>query len=434
MQLIAPLPFDEAVQKFGERSPVASILKSHDWQNVPVALRERAFFSATVENVRFLQLGQTTIMDALTGATAVNESGEKYFKSQGRAQFVERMQQFAIKSGMGPLDPKDKGTLKDIRSEGRLALIYDTNVKAAQDFGYYKQGQDPEVLDAFPAQRFIRVHLVKKPRTYHRAHEGEVHRKDDLEFWLDMNRDFRVPWGPWGYNSGMDVEDVGRREAESIGLVSPNEDLTRPAARNAGREFNERLQASTQGLSPKLVNFLKLAFNDGKQQVAFEDDAVKWIIPNHTTRTRGGKITDYLAEGRPSSDRVTSAPGLPRKISEADARDRLETNEPVMDRDGEEVRFGNKLAEHLDEEKRRQNRFPMLNMAQEAVRTPAEKWKDGDHVNYIKYYTTLNKTRAVAVSVEKGEVKTFYYMAKPKKMDAFRKGEKLIPKKENAGG
>jgi len=275
MQLIAPLPFEEAVSKFGALSPVSSVLKSADWRNVPVALRERAFFSATVESARFLQSGQSEINDFLTGARATNERGESYLKSGGRAQFIERMQQFAIRSGMGPLDPNDKGTLKDIRSEGRLALVYDTNVKAAQDFGYWKQGQDPDVLDAFPAQRFIRVRLVKKPRAYHRAHEGEVHRKDDLTFWLAMNPDFRVPWGPWGFHSGMDVEDVGRREAESIGLVKADEDFTHPAGGKSKPEadFNQHLQASTQGLNPKLVHFLKLAFED---QVEIKGDVAVW--------------------------------------------------------------------------------------------------------------------------------------------------------------
>ncbi len=286
------MPFEEAATKFGERSPVTSILKSADWRSVPVDLRERAFFSATVESARFLQLGQSELADTLTGTTAVNERGEKYFRAGGRAAFIERMQQFAIKTGMGPLDPKDKGTLKDIRSEGRLALIYDTNVKAAQDFGYYKQGQDPDVMDAFPAQRFIRVHLVKKPRPYHRAHEGEVHRKDDLDFWLAMNRDFGVPWGPWGFNSGMDVEDVGRRDAEQLGLVHRDEDFTRPEAQAKAplKQFNDKLQASTQGLNPKLVNFLKLAFGD---QVEFKGDAAVW---------RNGKTLPH-AKTVPNSNR-----------------------------------------------------------------------------------------------------------------------------------
>jgi hypothetical protein len=437
MQFVEPTPFEEAIAKFGERSPVTSVLKSADWRAVPVELRERAFFSATVENVRFLQLAQTTIMDSITGATAVNDRGEKYFRAGGRAQFIERMQQFAIKSGMGPLDPNDKRTLKDIRSEGRLALIYDTTVKAAQDYGYWKQGQDPDVLDAFPAQRFIRVHLVKKPRPYHRAHEGEVHRKDDLDFWLDMNRDFHVPWGPWGFNSGMDVEDVGRRVAEQLGLVRRDEDFTTATARakTPEKSFNSRLQASTQGLNPKLVNFLKLAFGN---QAKIADGAVTWepkTNPSYNRRTRGGQLTDSLREGRPESGRITSAPEPPPLLpSKEEALRRLRKGEPVTDPDGDRQHFGQKAIDHFDEKSRRGNRFPVLNWAEEAVRAPSEKWRDGDQVNYVKWYAEKNRTKAVLVSTTKGEVTTFWDTSKLSYVDRFRKGEELVKQKERATG
>ena len=273
MEFVAGLTFEEALYKLGLRTPVGSFLNSDFWRRVvPVWLRERAFFSSTIENVRFLGRAQQFLLDFLQNTTSTNDAGESYFTAGSREKFIEELQQFALREGMGPLDPDVKGTIKDITSEGRLALIFDTNVKSAYDYGYWKQGQDPDVLDAFPSQRFIRVVAVRKPRPLHEANRGAVKRKDDLKFWLYMNDPriggFGVPWGPWGFNSGMDVEDVGREESDAKGLTKPDE-VMKPV----DGKLNDQLQASTQGLGTRLTNFLKAAFGD---QAVFEGDTVKW--------------------------------------------------------------------------------------------------------------------------------------------------------------
>lgn len=270
MELVASTSYDEALSKLGERTAVGSILRSAEWARVPVDLRQRAFFSATIEDARFLQGMQDFLTDTLANTTETNADGETYFKAGGRAQFIEKFQQQAIRTGLrSTTDPGEIGTLKDIRSESRLGLIFDINLQAAQDYGYWRQGMDSDVLDAFPAQRFIRVHAVRKPRPYHQAALKDGPRlKTDLKYWIALNRDFNVPWGPWGYNSGCDVEDVGRAESDALGLTKPNETI-RPAL----KEFNEHLAASTQGLDPSLTNLLKIAFGD---QVIFENDTVRW--------------------------------------------------------------------------------------------------------------------------------------------------------------
>jgi len=265
-------PYKEAVAKISDRSPIASPLKSRDWsERVPVALRERAFFSATVENVRFLETAKSEIKDLLTGARGVNDKGESYLKTS-RAQIVERLQQFGLQNGMKPQDPGAAGTLRDPTSQSRIELIIDTNMKSAQDYGYWKQGQDPDVLNAFPAQRFIRVADVRIPRPLHQYYDATVRLKSDMGFWLNMNSPdiggFGVPWGPWGFNSGMDVEDVGRDDAEAMGLIQPGETPS-----PIEKDFNDHLSASLRGLGEQSRQFLQMAFGD---QVAFEGDRVSW--------------------------------------------------------------------------------------------------------------------------------------------------------------
>lgn len=97
-------------------------------------------------------------------------------------------------------------------------------------------------------------------------------RKDDLRFWVSLNHDFGVAWGPWGFNSGCDVKDVGRVESDSLGLTSPNEEI-----KSVEKDFNENLQASTSGLNSRLIDFLRSAFGD---QVKFEGETVSWNVPD----------------------------------------------------------------------------------------------------------------------------------------------------------
>jgi hypothetical protein len=271
MKLVKPLPFKEAIDKIGSKTIVGSQLNSAEWSEVPLALRERAFFSSRVESARFLQRAQDAIGDFL----AVNredvlgpEDGSTMLKMGSRQQFVRDMQALAIAEGLGPLEPDLKGGLQDITSEKRLSLIFDVQTRQGQDFGYWKQGMDADVLNEFPAQRFIRTEEVHEPRDWHKLFEDGVWLKTDLDAWIRINVDFGVPWGPWGWGCGHDVEDVDRDEAEELGLIEPS---VRPEP--ADTRFNDRLEASARGLNAELLQQLRLAFGE---KVVIEGDAIRW--------------------------------------------------------------------------------------------------------------------------------------------------------------
>lgn len=253
MQFVQPLEFEESIRRLGSRSPIGSMLSSSEWSDVPVALRLRAFFSARVESVRFLQRAKDSLVDFLRGARAPVEPGVTALKTGSRADFVKRMQDFL--SGEGIV--RTTGDVRDITSERRLGLIFDVQTRQAQDFGYWKQGMDPDVLDEFPAQRFIRVQPVNEPRNEHMAFEGEVRLKSDVGFWTALNQDFGVPWGPWGWGCGHDVEDVDRDEAEALGLIVPGQRVEDPQA-----NFNDRLSASLKGLHDDMADLIIRAFGD----------------------------------------------------------------------------------------------------------------------------------------------------------------------------
>jgi len=276
--LIKPLKFIEAIRRLGKKKPIAKKLSSKQWAAMPTAIRERAYFTSNVESMKFLNKSKKMLVDYLSGAremvTTPDGKRVSALKKTSRADFIYKMQKLAKETGLGNILPpgtdisRDLITrMKDIASESRLKLIFDTQTQQAQSYGYYKQGQDPAILDAYPAQRFIRAEQRKVPRPLHKRNRNEVRRKDDMEFWLRMNDQsiggFGVPFGPWGFNSGMDVEDVRRDEAIRMGLIDKNEQVLPP-----DDTFNKDLKAAADVEGEFLEKFMdKLgmdAINEGK--------------------------------------------------------------------------------------------------------------------------------------------------------------------------
>lgn len=262
------MPFAEAVEKLGRKSTIGSKLKSSEWRDVPAALRERAFFSSQVESLRVLQRARDGIADFLQSSRETLPDGQSALKNGSRAAFVDQMKEFLHREGIARTD----GGLTDLTSEKRLGLIFDVQTRQANDYGFWRQGQDADVLDAFPAQRFIRVHDVKEPRDSHTEFEDQVYLKND-PIWSRINDDFGVPYGPWGFGCGHDVEDVSRAEAEELGLLTPGQEVS-PAEKN----FNENLRASVRGLEPDLIAKLTGDFGG---QIKVLGDALVWV-------TKGG--------------------------------------------------------------------------------------------------------------------------------------------------
>ncbi len=276
--LIRPSKFFDAIKRLGSKKPIAKKLSSKQWAAMPTQIRERAYFTANVESMKFLNRSKKMMQDYLAGAreTVTTPDGRRVsaLKKTSRKDFIFEMQKLAKQTGLGEIMPPGEDLsrdlitrTKDIASETRLKLIFDTQTQQAQSYGYYKQGQDPAILDAYPAQRFIRAEQRKVPRPLHKSNRNEVRRKDDMEFWLRMNDQsiggFGVPFGPWGFNSGMDVEDVRRDEAIRMGLIDKNEQVLPP-----DDTFNKGLKAAADVEPEFLKKFLdkldKNAYTDGE--------------------------------------------------------------------------------------------------------------------------------------------------------------------------
>lgn len=229
-----PMPFMEAIRFLLEKEQLPADWDAAMWQDQEPDFQTKAFFSAKVENARFLDRAQGLIFDymAKVRETIVQPDGTVVtaLKVGGRADFTERMTKFMLAEGMvkpGEFKNVDQKDITDIRSLARLRLIFDTNVRQAYGFGQWKQGMTPAALKAFPAARLIRDRGVKEPRPRHQANLGEVLLKTDPR-WADFHnaRDiggFGVPWGPYGFNSGVTQEDVSSATARKLGLKLPDQ-------------------------------------------------------------------------------------------------------------------------------------------------------------------------------------------------------------------
>jgi hypothetical protein len=163
-----------------------------------------------------------------------------------------------------------------------------------------------------------------------------VRLKTDLDFWTAMNSPeiggFGVPWGPWGFNSGMDVEDVDREEAEQLGLLAPGARVA-----PVDKDFNERLQASATGLDDDMLAQLRAQFGE---QIEIAGGAVKWKAYAPTTEPPKPKpITKPRPQPEPQPepttlDEVLEKVGIANKeVVTADdmirLRDELKESKPV---------------------------------------------------------------------------------------------------------
>jgi hypothetical protein len=255
-----PMPFNEAIGFILNKDFIPTDeWDSELWRGEEQDVALRAFWSSRVENARFLDRAQAFLFDTLAGTTekVVGPDGVERIALRGgdRATFVRRMREFMIKEGMVADEEEffevDQKDITDIRSEERLRLIYDTNIRQAYGYGQWKQGQTPAILRRFPAQRFVRDRKVFMERERHRDHEGDVRLKSDTAYWSDYQNDpkiggFGVPWAPFGFRSGMGLRDVNREEVIALGL---DVEAIKP---DTTKNLNSNLSSSVKKMDPAI--------------------------------------------------------------------------------------------------------------------------------------------------------------------------------------
>lgn len=258
-----PVPFDEAIDSRRVKSILPTTGTTADIKKIAPALRERAIFSARVTNARLLGAIDGMVNQVLNPSRVIDpETGEERPALPGEfmdpATFRVRMTETLKALGFEP-DPAVRGTLKDLFSPIRQNLILDMQTKQANNFGYWQQGQERSILDAWPAQELFREEIRNEPRDWFSTWQsnggqifgGRMIALKNTPIWTSISA-FGVPYPPYDFGSGMGVRDVPRDEAIELGVIDEN-----VSVQPESRDFNEDLAASAPERQSKLFTALE---------------------------------------------------------------------------------------------------------------------------------------------------------------------------------
>lgn len=229
------------------RRVLGTTLSSRELTRLGGDVRRLAVFSARQANLDFVQAIADTLDEMLIGATpeaeALRAAGEAPLMLSGPAA-TERLMKLAEELELQPRDPDKVGTIQDVTSFGRADLIVRTQQDIAAGFGRYVAENDADVLDAFPARELIRVVEPSDPKRKRnwearwkaaggRLFAGRMIAAKDDSVWQALGDGaggyddaLGNPFPPFAFNSGMDVEEVDREEAERLGVIQRNQRIT----------------------------------------------------------------------------------------------------------------------------------------------------------------------------------------------------------------
>lgn len=220
MLFAKPLPFAEALGSQAVRRLLPTDFTSGQLADLGPALLRRAQFSATVTDLDHLDELAGTYREMLAGTL-------------DRATARLRIKDYLARKGYAASEDK-AGTLQDLASDARINLQLDTNVEMMQGLGNQLQGQEPAVLDMYPARELVRVTSAMKPRDWESrwndaraatladgatdSSSGRMIALVGHPIWVKLSR-FGNDYPPFDYNSGMGLRDISRREAMRLDLI-----------------------------------------------------------------------------------------------------------------------------------------------------------------------------------------------------------------------
>jgi hypothetical protein len=317
-------PFKEALAKLRQRTPIGADLSSSQWADVPLALRERAFFSARVTNTGYAQQLKDLAESILN---PVQERRADRVTPQNPEGFVTTGENLASARAKAKLelqrlayDPGEKaGGIEDLSSDRRIELQLKQNVESAQGFGGFLQGQSEGALDAFPAQELFRAEDREEPRNWPtrwmqgggQIFGGRMIALKSDAVWEAISA-FGTPYPPFDFNSGMWVRDIDRAEAIDLGLMSET-DSAEPVVEN----FNARLEASVQNVSPDLLQSLQESFGS---RVVVEGGRVRWAasasaVPTAPAASAAAAVVAPVPAVAPAAAVVSPAAVVPAAVA-----------------------------------------------------------------------------------------------------------------------
>ena len=262
------MPFtrtDEAYLRGKQNLPTD--LTTRQMELLSAQIRERVFWSATVSNARVVQT-----MHAVSTALA----GGKISASDARLTIAKMLE----KQGYKPADGTEK-SIRDLTAMRRQNLILRTNLEMARGYAHHAEAQ--EDLDLYPCQELVRARHSKVPRDWHarwiaaggKLFGGRMIAEINSPIWRKISR-FDLPYPPFDFNSGMDIEPIRRDEAVRLGVIA-QDSVPKPA--DELPSMNENLEAKFENASPEL----KAKISERLQGLAeWNGDTLVFTDPNGT--------------------------------------------------------------------------------------------------------------------------------------------------------
>ena len=257
-----------AAERILQKALVTSPMDSEEWSHVQAGLRDRAFFSATVEEARVLH-------EARECAAAIADG--RLSGSEARVAVRE------VLASTGHPDANKPGeqNLKNLSSRARIDLIMEQNVRESRGFVRYKEGMSTGALAAFPAQELRRVRNRKEKRDWAtrwrdaggKFFDGRMIALKTDAIWTKISR-FDHPWPPFDFGSGMGVRDISRAEAIRLGVIKPEDPPPKPPVQKKNTGMNDGMESRVtfNRNDPEWAN-LKRTFGD---QIQMDGNVVKW--------------------------------------------------------------------------------------------------------------------------------------------------------------
>lgn len=314
----------DAVDILRSKVSVPSELRSRQWAALPVWVRERAFFMASVSRAE--------ILDGFRAQVDKVASGEL-----SGAEARRELRGVLAKTGYTPL-PGQEGTIKDLNTQRRQNVALETNVAQVQGFGRWARQQ--AALDSYPAQRLVRLRESLVPRDWRSrwatalavcglragaSGPAEMVALVNHPIWESLSQ-FGTPYPPFDFNSGMGIEPVERDEAEALGLL-PGEDADSEHA--AMMEPQDRGLNATLEASPAVrAETMRSALAERLQGFAeWDKDRLVFTDPNGTRPYSAERVAEVITQPLPNgfpqlqAEAVDAWANVPAKIKEKGGTD-----------------------------------------------------------------------------------------------------------------
>ncbi len=341
-----PINFKEAEEALAKRLDTPTALKYKEiaatWD---AKARSRAFFSARVADATILSELHNRVAAVIEGKMTKTQARDlirRYFVGEGADALA----------ALGFAPPGDGKGLTQLASAARLKLIFDTNVKMAQEVGQYQQWQEMShvyrygIWKAGHAEEHRQEHLARDGKAYAYDHPIWTQSPPGGEFnchcYRILARDEDLQ------ERGITPEPLGSNfEASSLGF-DPSRDLDPPEfGKRVLPEYREKAQAKIDAFAVGRADAVGPVFVPDTEGVRAMPIDVALEARSDMAKEIRGKVKDAIEE---NAKRAENLEAESKKIS-AQIRDIIDkdmTAGPMPDADRD-------MIHRMQEERRKIN-------------------------------------------------------------------------------